>query len=75
MCLSAPKVQAPPIQRAIAPVVSQAVEQVERPIELVTADMDMKKKKKRALKKGKLALTTGTPVSTDSTDSGASYNA
>ena len=31
--MSAPKVQAAPIQRAIAPVVSQAVEATERPIE------------------------------------------
>ena len=75
MCLSAPKARPAPIQRVAAPAVAQAVDVVERPIELVTADMDMKKKKKRAIKKGKLALTTGTPVSTESTDSGASYNA
>ena len=49
MCLSAPKAPAQaPIQRVAAPVVSQAVEAVERPIELVTADKDMKKKKKLA---------------------------
>ena len=52
MCLSAPKAPQAPISRAIAPVVSQAVEQVERPIELVTADKDMKKKKKLASKRG-----------------------
>ena len=75
MCLSTPKVQAPPIQRAIAPVVSQAVEQVERPIELVTADKDMKKKKKIASKRGKSALTTGLQLNTATSDSGANYSA
>ncbi len=35
MCLSAPKAPSAPIQRVAAPVVSQAVEAVERPIELV----------------------------------------
>jgi hypothetical protein len=75
MCLSAPKAPAAPIQRAIAPVVSQAVEQVERPIELVTADKDMKKKKKLASKRGKTALTTGLQLNTATTDSGAAYSA
>ena len=75
MCLSAPKAPQAPIQRAIAPVVSQAVEQVERPIELVTADKDMKKKKKLASKRGKSALTTGLQLNTATTDSGAAYSA
>jgi hypothetical protein len=75
MCLSAPKAPQAPIQRAIAPVVSQAVEQVERPIELVTADKDMKKKKKLASKRGKTALTTGLQLNTATTDSGAAYSA
>jgi hypothetical protein len=75
MCLSAPKAPQAPIQRAIAPVVSQAVEQVERPIELVTADKDMKKKKKIASKRGKSALTTGLQLNTATTDSGAAYSA
>ena len=75
MCMSAPKVQAAPIQRAIAPVTSQAVEQVERPIELVTADKDMKKKKKIASKRGKSALTTGLQLNTATSDSGANYSA
>ena len=75
MCLSAPKAPTAPIQRAIAPVVSQAVEQVERPIELVTADKDMKKKKKLASKRGKTALTTGLQLNTATTDSGAAYSA
>jgi len=75
MCLSAPKAPQAPIQRAIAPVVSQAVEQVERPIELVTADKDMKKKKKLASKRGKTALTTGLQLNTATSDSGANITA
>ena len=73
--MSAPKVQAAPIQRAIAPVVSQAVEATERPIELVTADKDIKKKKKLASKRGKSSLTTGLALNTTSSDSGANYSA
>ena len=75
MCLSAPQAPQAPIQRAIAPVVSQAVEQVERPIELVTADKDMKKKKKLASKQGKTALTTGLQLNTATSDSGANITA
>ena len=75
MCLSAPKAPQAPISRAIAPVVSQAVEQVERPIELVTADKDMKKKKKLASKRGKTALTTGLQLNNATSDSGANYSA
>ena len=48
MCMSAPKVQAAPIQQAPRQVVSQAVEAQDKPIELVTADKDVKKKKKLA---------------------------
>ena len=70
MCLSAPKVQAPPVQRAIAPVVSQAVEAVDRPIELVTADKDIKKKKKLAGKRGTSALQTGVAYTTTGSSSG-----
>ena len=73
--MSAPKVQAPPVQRAIAPVTSQVVEQEERPIELVTADKDVKKKKKLASKRGKTSLTTGLQLNTASSDSGANYSA
>ena len=75
MCLSAPRAQPAPISRAIAPVVSQAVEAVERPIELVTADKDQKKKKKKAIKSGKSALTTGLSLNTASADSGVNYSA
>ena len=53
MCMSAPKVQAAPIQRAPAQVASRMSEVIEKPIELVTADKDIKKKKKMgAPKKG-----------------------
>ena len=75
MCLSAPKAPSAPIQRVAAPVVSQAVEAVERPIELVTADKDMKKKKKLASKRGKESLTTGLQLNTAQSDSGANYSA
>ena len=75
MCLSAPKAQPAPIQRVAAPVVSQAVEAVERPIELITADKDMKKKKKRVIKSGKTALTTGLALNTATADSGVNYTA
>ena len=68
--MSAPKVQAAPIQRAIAPVTSQAVEQTERPIELVTADKDIKKKKKLASKRGTSALQTGVAYTTTGSSSG-----
>tara|TARA_Y100001949_G_C15929790_1_gene305088 strand:- start:52 stop:279 length:228 start_codon:yes stop_codon:yes gene_type:complete len=75
MCLSAPKAPSAPIQRVAAPVVSQAVEAVERPIELVTADKDMKKKKKRVIKSGKSALTTSLALNTATEPSGVNYSA
>ena len=75
MCLSAPKAPSAPIQRVAAPVVSQAVEAVDRPIELVTADKDLKKKKRRAVKSGKTALTTGLALNTATADSGVNYSA
>ena len=75
MCLSAPKAPPSPIQRVAAPVVSQAVEAVERPIELVTADKDIKKKKKLASKRGKSSLTTGLQLNTATSDSGANITA
>ena len=74
MCLSAPKAPPAPISRVAAPVVSQAVDVVERPIELITADKDMKKKKKRAIKGGKTALTTGLSLNTATADSGVNYS-
>ena len=70
MCMSAPKQQAAPIMQAPRQVVSQAVEAVDRPIELVTADKDIKKKKKLASKRGTSALQTGVAYTTGSSSSG-----
>ena len=75
MCMSAPKAPPAPIMQAPRQVVSQAVEAVDRPIELVTADKDIKKKKKLASKRGKTSLTTGLALNTASSDSGANYSA
>ena len=73
MCMS-PRAPAPaPIMRAPQQVVSQAVEAVDRPIELVTADKDIKKKKKLASKRGTTALQTGLNTSTGGSASGVSY--
>ena len=72
--MSAPKMPPAPIQQAPRQVVSQAVEAVDRPIELVTADKDIKKKKKLASKRGKTSLTTGLQLNTATTDSGAAYS-
>ena len=73
--MSAPSAPPAPIQQAPRQVVSQAVEAVEKPIELVTADKDIKKKKKLASKRGKTSLTTGLQLNTASSDSGANYSA
>ena len=70
MCMSAPKVQAAPIQRAPAQVASRMAEVQERPIELITADKDIKKKKKIASKSGTSALQTGVNYTTTSSSSG-----
>ena len=52
-----PRAPAPaPIQRAPAQVASRMEEVVEKPIELVTADKDVKKKKKLASKTGTTAF-------------------
>ena len=75
MCMSAPKMPPAPIQQAPRQVVSQAVEAQDRPIELVTADKDVKKKKKLASKRGTTALQTGMNTATGSTNSGVSYSA
>ena len=56
--MSAPKQQAAPIHRAPAQVASRMEEVVEKPIELITADKDVKKKKKLASKTGTTALHT-----------------
>ena len=74
MCMSAPKQQAAPIQRAPAQVASRMEEVVEKPIELVTADKDIKKKKKIASKSGTSALQTGLNTATSGSSSGVSYS-
>ena len=75
MCMS-PKAPAPaPIQRAPAQVASRMEEVVEKPIELVTADKDVKKKKKLASKSGTTALQTGVNTTTGASQSGVSYSA
>ena len=64
-----------PIQRAPAQVASRMEEVVEKPIELVTADKDVKKKKKLASKTGTTALQTGVNTTTSASQSGVSYTA
>ena len=64
----------PPIQRAPAQVASRMEEVVERPIELVTADTDVKKKKKLASKSGTNQLKTGLGINTTGSSSGVSYS-
>ena len=73
--MSAPKAPPAPIMRAPQQVVSQAVEAVDKPIELVTADKDIKKKKKIASKSGTSALQTGLGINTTGSSSGVSYSA
>ena len=75
MCMSAPKQQAAPIMRAPAQVASRMEETQEKPIELVTADKDIKKKKKLASKSGTTALQTGLGINTTGSSSGVSYSA
>jgi len=70
MCMSAPKVQAAPIQRAPAQIASRMEEVAEKPIELITGDKDIKKKKKMASKSGTSALQTGVNYTTTGSSSG-----
>jgi hypothetical protein len=63
-----------PIMRAPAQVASRMDDVVEKPIELITADKDVKKKKKLASKSGTSALQTGMNTATGSTNSGVSYS-
>ena len=72
--MSAPKQQAAPIQRAPAQVASRMEEVQEKPIELITADKDVKKKKKLASKTGTTALQTGLGINTTGSSSGVSYS-
>ena len=72
--MSSPKVQQAPIQRAPAQVASRMEEVQEKPIELITADKDVKKKKKLASKTGTTALQTGLGINTTGSSSGVSYS-
>jgi len=75
MCMSQPKIQQAPIQRAPAQVASRMDDVQEKPIELITADKDVKKKKKIASKSGTSSLQTGVNTTTGSSQSGVSYSA
>jgi hypothetical protein len=68
--MSAPKAQAAPIQRAPAQIASRIEEVAEKPIELITGDKDIKKKKKMASKSGTSALQTGVNYTTTGSSSG-----
>jgi len=74
MCMSSKAPPAPPVMRAPAQVASRMEEVVEKPIELVTADKDVKKKKKLASKTGTTALQTGLGINTTGSSSGVSYS-
>jgi len=74
MCMSSKAPPQPPIMRAPAQVASKMEEVVEKPIELVTADKDVKKKKKLASKTGTTALQTGLGINTTGSSSGVSYS-
>ena len=70
-----PRAPAPaPIQRAPAQVASRMEEVVEKPIELVTADKNVKKKKKLASKTGTTALQTGLGINTTGSSSGVALS-
>ena len=75
MCMSQPKIQPAPIQRAPQQVASRMEETQEKPIELITADKDVKKKKKLASKSGTSSLQTGLNTATGGSSSGVSYSA
>tara|TARA_Y100000782_G_C10149868_1_gene251010 strand:- start:988 stop:1200 length:213 start_codon:yes stop_codon:yes gene_type:complete len=66
--MSSPKQPPAPIQQVPQRVVSQAVEAIDKPIELITADKDIKKKKKKAIADGTAQLqTTGLAYNTSNT--------
>ena len=75
MCMSSKAPPAAPIMRAPQQVASRMEEVVEKPIELVTADKDVKKKKKLASKSGTSQLKTGVNTTTGASSSGVSYTA
>ena len=68
--MSQPKIQQAPIQRAPTQVASRMDDVQEKPIELITADKDVKKKKKLASKSGTSALQTGVAYTTTGSSSG-----
>ena len=70
MCMSPRAPAQAPIQKAPPQVASRMEEVVEKPIELVTADKDVKKKKKIASAKGTTALQTGVAYTTTGSNSG-----
>ena len=72
--MSAKAPPAPPVMRAPAQVASRMEEVQEKPIELVTADKDIKKKKKIANKSGTDQLKTGVAYTTTGSSSGVSYS-
>ena len=74
MCMSPRQPAQAPIQRAPAQVASRMEEVQEKPIELITADKDVKKKKKIASAKGTTALQTGLGINTTGSSSGVSYS-
>ena len=74
MCMSPRQPAQAPIQRAPAQVASRMEEVQEKPIELITADKDVKKKKKLASAKGTTALQTGLGINTTGSSSGVSYS-
>ena len=73
MCMSSRAPAPPPIQKAPPQVASRMEEVAEKPIELVTADKDVKKKKKIASAKGTKALQTGVQTTTAPSGSGVTY--
>ena len=75
MCMSQPKIQPAPIQRAPQQVASRMEETQEKPIELITADKDVKKIKKLASKSGTSSLQTGLNTAPGGSCSGVSYSA
>ena len=75
MCMSPRAPAQAPIQKAPPQVASRMEEVQEKPIELITADKDVKKKKKIASKSGTSSLQTGVNTTTGSSQSGVSYSA
>ena len=75
MCMSSRAPAQAPIMKAPQQVASRMEETQEKPIELITADKDVKKKKKLASKSGTSSLQTGLNTATGGSSSGVSYSA